>query len=74
MDTFSINVPTKQIRKFYTLNLNSTLRHGPLARHVTAANGICKFLDIFGKKSGLWTFSRFYNYALTLVLLLLFFT
>jgi hypothetical protein len=49
MDTVGIRVPTRQIRDFSTFNVSSSLRHGPSVRCASAANYICRFLDIFGK-------------------------
>jgi hypothetical protein len=50
MTTVGIRVPTRQIREFSTFSESSALRHSPSARCVIAANEICRFLDIFGKK------------------------
>jgi hypothetical protein len=49
IDTVGIRVPIRQIRDFSTFNVNSALRHSPSARCASAANDICRFLDIFGK-------------------------
>jgi hypothetical protein len=49
MDTVGIRVPTRQIRDFSTFNVRSALRHSPSVRCTSAANDICRFLDIFGK-------------------------
>jgi hypothetical protein len=50
MDTVGIRVPTRQIREFSTFSVSSALRNSPSAMCVIAANEICRFLDIFGKK------------------------
>jgi hypothetical protein len=49
-DTAVIRVPTRQIREFYTFNVSSALRNSPSARCGIAANEICRFFYIFGKK------------------------
>jgi hypothetical protein len=48
MDTIGICVPTRQIREFSTFSMSSALTHSPSARCISAANDICRFLDIFG--------------------------
>jgi hypothetical protein len=47
--TVGIRVPTRQIRDFSTSSVSSALRHSPSARCASAANDICKLLDIFHK-------------------------
>jgi hypothetical protein len=49
MDTVGIRVPTRQIRDFSTFIVSSALRHSPSIRCASAANDICRLLDIFGK-------------------------
>jgi hypothetical protein len=49
MDTVGIRVPTRQIRDFSTFSVSSALRHSPSAMCATAANDICRLLDIFLK-------------------------
>jgi hypothetical protein len=47
MDTVGLRVPTKQIRDFSTVNVSNVSRLSPSARYITAANSICKSLDVF---------------------------
>jgi hypothetical protein len=49
MDTVGIRVSRRQIRDFSTFNVSSALRHSPSVRCASAANDICRSLDIFGK-------------------------
>jgi hypothetical protein len=49
MDTVGIRVPIRQIRDFSTFNVSSALKHSPSVRCASAANDVCRFLDIFGK-------------------------
>jgi hypothetical protein len=49
MDTVGIRVSTRQIRDFSTFSVSSPLRHSPSVRCGSAANDICRLLDIFGK-------------------------
>jgi hypothetical protein len=49
MDTIGIRVPTRQIRDFSTFSASSALRLSPKVRCASAANDICRLLDIFGK-------------------------
>jgi hypothetical protein len=46
---FRLLVPTKQIRDFSTFNVSNVSRLNPSTRCVTAANNICKSLDVFNK-------------------------
>jgi hypothetical protein len=48
MDTVGIRVPTRQI-DVSTFSVSSALRHSPSARCASAANDICRLLDIFRK-------------------------
>jgi hypothetical protein len=49
MDTVGIRVPTRQMRDFSTFSVSSALRRSPSARCASAANDICRLLDIFSK-------------------------
>jgi hypothetical protein len=50
MDTVGIRGPTRQIKEFSTFIVSHALGHSPSARCVIAANDICRYLGIFGKK------------------------
>jgi hypothetical protein len=50
-DTAGIRLPTRQIREFSTFSVSSALKHSPSARCVIAANDVCRYLDIFQKKT-----------------------
>jgi hypothetical protein len=47
--TVGIRVPTRQIRDFSTFSVSSALRHSPSVTCASAANDICRLLDIFDK-------------------------
>jgi hypothetical protein len=49
MDTAGLGVLTKQIRVFSTLNVSNVSRLSPSTRRVTAANNICRSLNVFNK-------------------------
>jgi hypothetical protein len=46
MDTVGIRVPTRKIRDFSTFSVSNALRHSPSVRCTSAANDICRLLDI----------------------------
>jgi hypothetical protein len=48
---FGIRGRTRQVKEFSTCSVNSALRHRPSARCASAANDVCKFLDIFSKNN-----------------------
>jgi hypothetical protein len=51
LGTVGIRVLTRQIREFSTFSVSSALKHTPSARCVIAANGVCRYMDIFHKNN-----------------------
>jgi hypothetical protein len=46
-----LRVPTKQIRDFSTFNFSNVSRLSLSTKSLTAANDICKSLDVFEKRN-----------------------
>jgi hypothetical protein len=51
MDTVGLRVLTKQIRDLSNFYVNNISRLSPSSKCVTAANNICRFLDVFNSSA-----------------------
>jgi hypothetical protein len=48
-DTVSLHIPTRSIRDYTTFTVHRNFKVSPSARCVSAANAVCRCIDIFNK-------------------------
>jgi hypothetical protein len=48
-DTVSLRIPTRSIRDYTTFTMHRNFKVSPSARCVSAANAVCRSIDIFNK-------------------------
>jgi hypothetical protein len=48
-DTVSLRIPTRSVRDYSTFTLHRNFKVSPAARCVSAANAVCRSIDIFNK-------------------------